>query len=73
MSGLWNHLNKPGRGMAEWLAIFFIKFEHKGGCQFLDFTTHHWFFFAALRDSVTVLSSTGRSIQEELKPEIDGK
>jgi hypothetical protein len=30
-------------------------------------------FFATLRDSVTVLSSTGLSIQEERKPEIGGK
>jgi len=60
--------------MAEWLAILFIKFKSKGGCQLSDVTTHHWaFFFATLRDRVTVLSSTGRSIQEELKPEIDGK
>jgi hypothetical protein len=59
--------------MAEWLAIFFIKLKHKGGCKFSDVTTHHWAFFPAMiRESVIVLFSTGRSIQE-LKPEIDGK
>jgi hypothetical protein len=31
--------------MAEWLAIFFIKFKLKGGCQFSDVTAHHWAFF----------------------------
>ena len=58
--------------MAEWLAIFLLNLNIKEGVSSRMLRRITGLFFPrCLETALTVLSSTGRSIQEEMKPETD--